>query len=198
MRMFCITFYKENATTEYDNQEPLHSYITEIKVPTKYISANTTVDDIDITKTSGYANCDNGAYFTEGYNIIQAMFSTLDDKLLMLSEDHYFTTGETLKELIDADYDVAYGDAESKLAGYLKGNGSILCINPSKVKHLFPIVEYLRTTVEWIIGTQLLMKINPSRLHSISTRKWIDYCGDGSYTNSSVVMEQHMKDVGIL
>ena len=184
--------------SEYINQELLLPFIEEIPVKTKYISKNTNYDDIDETKTSGYGNPNNSLFFVEGYNIIQSVFSTLDDKLLMLSEDHFFQTGETIKELLENDYDVAYGDFESELAGCLKANGSILCINPRKTAHLFPLIEYPNTTVEWSIGHLLLEKIPADRRYSLSTRKHINYMGDGLYTNSSIIMEQALKKAGII
>ena len=91
----------------------------------------------------------------------------------------------------------------------LCGNGSILGIVPSKVRHLFPMVEHLHSTIEWMIGNLLLRQI-PDRIHCLSTRKWAlisdkgdnngwpDYCGDGLYTNSSEEMTEDLKKAGII
>jgi hypothetical protein len=98
--------------------------------------------------------------------------------------------------LTTTDWDVAYADGDSPDCS--KGNGSILGIVPTKVKHLFPMPEYTRTTIEWILGNFLLMRIPPDRLHRLSTRNWIDYCGDGMYTNSSEDMIKMMKEAGII
>ena len=195
--VYCYSFYKHDIS-EYDNQEPLLPFITEFVGKTKYISKNLCQDNINPSKTSGYANDDNGAYFTEGYNRIFEQFKYVSVPVLMLAEDHFFQLGTTLKELVDTDWDVAYADAESEKAGYFRGNGSILGIVPTKVTHLFPITEYLSTTVEWIIGNCLLRQIDSNRLHRISTRKWLDYCGDGIYTNSSEVIKEEMIKAGIL
>lgn len=197
IQIYCFTLYKYD-TGEYQSQEPLLPFITEIISPTKYVGTNSNYDDKDTTKTSGYDNPDNGAYFIEGYNLIFDYFQEVNDKILMLSEDHFFTTGETLKELLNNDWDVAYGDAASEINGYLRGNGSILGINPSKVGYLFPMPEYTKTTVEWIIGNFLLRQLELKQLHSISTRNWLDYCGDGMYTNSSEDMINMMKEAGII
>jgi hypothetical protein len=199
-RIFCFTLYKESMN-EYADQEPLHDYITEITGPTKWVSKNTIYDHVDVTKTSGFDNNDNAAYFAEGYNIIQEHFADYPGKLLMLAEDHFFTTGETLKELLDNEWDIAYGDADSEQAGFLKGNGSIIGIRPSRIPHLFPMPEYTSCTIEWVIGNYLLRQVEPEQLHSLSTRTWWDvpnYHGDGIYTNSSQHMAQMMKEAGII
>lgn len=193
--IYCYTLYKQSMD-EYNNQEPLHSFITEFTGPTKYVSGKDIHDHEDASKTSGYAHPHNGVFFTEGYNLMFEKFSDLDTKLLMLSEDHYFTTGETLKELIESDWDVAYADGDSKDAS--KANGSILGLIPSKVKHLFPTPETFGVPVEYLIGGNILSKISPNKLHRLSTRNWIDYKGDGSYTNSSSIIEAHMRKAGIL
>lgn len=194
-QIYCYTLYKQDMS-EYDNQEPLHDFITQFTGPTKYVSKNQVHDHVDTTKTSGYAHPDNGAYFTEGYNVIFNQFCDFDKPLLMLSEDHFFTTGATLKEVVDTDWDVCYADGDSSDAS--KANGSILGIVPIKCLPYFPLPETLGVPIEWMIGGNLLRHIDPARLHRLSTRHWIDYCGDGMYTNSSEDMINMMKAAGIL
>ena len=212
MKIYCLSLCKHDMS-EYANQEPLLPFIEEFTAQTKYVNKeNNNLDDVDTTKTSGFDADDNGAYFTEGYNLIFNRFKTSDEVVLMLAEDHYFTTGQTLKEIVDTtgQWDICYGDADSERAGYLRGNGSILGIVPSKVRHLFPMVEHLHTTIEWMVGNLLLRQLPEDRIHCLSTRKWYvnpngldnngwpDYCGDGLYTNSSEVMIEDLKKAGII
>lgn len=193
----CVTLYEHDWDAEYADQEPLHDYIEETLAATKYVSDNTVHDDVDDTKTSGYANANNGVFFVEGYNLIYSLFEDVDEPVLILGEDHFFTTGETLKELVESDYDVAYADWDS-YDDYLRGNGSILCIVPSKVKHLFPMPEIPNVSIEWLLGGTLLKGTAPDRLHRLSTRDALNYNGDGVYTNSSETMIKMMKEAGIL
>lgn len=191
----CLTLYKESMS-EYTNQERLSDYITEFTDKTKYVSKNQVHDHVDSSKTSGYGNSDNGQYFAEGYNLIFEKFRGTDEPVLILAEDHFFTTGATLKELVDTDWDAAYADGDSPDCS--RANGSIVGIVPSRVSWLFPMTEYENTTVEWMVGNLLLRQLPQDRVHRLTTRNWIDYCGDGIYTNSSEVMEVELKKAGIL
>ena len=197
VKIYCYTLYKHDYVAEYSNQEPLHDYIRELTAPTKYVSTNNVHDCIDDTKTSGYANENNGVYFVEGYNLIYEAFEGCDEPILILGEDHFFTTGETLTELMNSDYDVAYGDWDS-YGEYLRGNGSILCIVPTKVSHLFPMPESQGVSIEWLLGGALLKQIAPDRLHRLSTRDALNYHNDGMYTNSSETMINMMTEAGII
>lgn len=176
--------------------EPLLPFIKEFKAKTQYISKNPVQDHIDSTKTSGYANPDNAKYFTEGFNLIQAKFKHHDKKVLVLAEDHFFTTGATLKELNENDWHIAYASGYN---GDHHANGSILGFNPARVNHLFPLKENFAGTIEDSLGKQLISKIKKvSNLYLIKNRKWIDYCGDGIYTNSSKEMEEELRKAGII
>jgi len=213
VKIYCLSFYKESMS-EYDRQEPLLPYIEQFTAQTKYVNKyNKVLDSVD-NKTSGFNADDNGAYFTEGYNIIFEHFKKdyPDEVILMLAEDHYFTTGQTLKEIVETTgkWAICYGDADSAKAGYLRGNGSILGIVPRKVAHLFPITEFLNTTIEWMVGNLLLRQLPEDKIHCLSTRTWVtnsaegdnngwpDYGGDGLYTNSSEVMIEHLTKAGII
>jgi hypothetical protein len=193
--IYCFTFYR-NSMQEYNEQPKLLPFIIEITCNTKYVSKNNNHDDKDPRKTSGYANPDNGKYFLEGYNLIQNRFKNKDEKVLILAEDHFFTTGKVLKELNENAWNVAFASGYSREAN---ANGSILGINPSKVNHLFPLNESAKGTVEYLLTNQLIKKVKTkSNVYQIDNRKWIDYCGDGKYTNSSEEIEEEMKKVGII
>jgi hypothetical protein len=194
-KIYCFSLYKNNPN-EYDSQEPLHPYITEFKFKTKYVGSNKIQDHEDTTKTNGYANPDNAKYFSEGFNLIHDKLKNYDEKVLILAEDHFFTTGKVLKELVGNPWHVAYANG---YAGNHQANGSILGINPAKVKHIFPLKENYNGTVENSIGEQLLKKIKKvDNLYRIKNRNWIDYCGDGIYTNSSKDMEEELKKANII
>lgn len=190
-RIYCFTFYKDST----EGQPPLHDYITEYTFKTKYISNKDVHDDKDPSKTSGYGHPDNAKFFTEGYNAIFEKFKHRDEPVIMLAEDHFFTTGAVLKELIENKWHIAYASGYSPKANV---NGSILGIVPDKVKQYFPIPEEASGTVEHVLQKYLLDKVKSKHAYSIKHRKWIDYCGDGKYTNSSEEIEEELKKANII
>lgn len=197
IEIHCLTLFKKNMS-DYDNQEPLHDYIIEHVSQTKYVSGIDVHDSTEYGTTSGFANPCNGIYFTEGFNLIHKLFKDSSEPILILGEDHYFSSGQTLRELVNTDgqWDVAYGDWDS-WGEHLRANGSILAIVPNKVSHLFPLQE-IGGSVEDQVGEFLLKYILENRLHKLSTRAALWYGNDGSYTNSSEEMISELKKVGIL
>lgn len=190
----CFTLFK-NSMLEYKEQEKLLPYIIEHRMQTKYVNPNVEAvqDHVDTTKTSGYANPDNGYYFAEGYNFIYEYFKGLDEPVVILAEDHFFTTGKVLTELVENEYDaaIAPGDHDQN------ANGAIIVINPARLTGIFPIAEY-RVPIEALIQQTIIDKMPSEKIYRIKNRKWIDYCGDGIYTNSSEDMIREMKAVGII
>ncbi len=198
---YCFTLYKQDPS-EYDSAESLHPWIKEIKVQTKYVSNNgrpTDSPDIENNVTSGYANHDNVLFMTEWYNMAFEKFKDVDEKVLFLSEDHYFTSGQTLKEICELDFDVAYALWDKPSVCWFEANASIFCFVPSKLKHAFPVPE-VKTgeLVETIMGRHIVLNVPRNRVHVLSTRLGINYGGDGAYSNSSKFIEQHLKSVGII
>ena len=195
-KFHCITLYK-NSEDEYNGQPPLHEWIEEHKSQTKFVNSSSgVVYDSNHPLgygTSGAGHPDNGKYFVEGYNLAYDMFFGLDEKILILSEDHFFTTGATIRELLANDYDVAYAPTEIPY----EANGGLLTINPKNVSWLFPLPES-QMPIEGLLAEHLISKVNPDRLHKLSTRVWLDYKGDGLHTNGSDVIEEELKKVGIL
>lgn len=120
------------------------------------------------------ANQANNVFFSEGFNILYDILKDRDDKVLLLAEDHFFTTGSTIAELEDTEFDVAYAPWNTG------ANGSILCVRPTHMASLFPIPE-IRANVEGVFGDWV--KGTPNR-HPISTRNELDYRGDGYYANT--------------
>ncbi|MEI6388152.1 MAG: hypothetical protein WCQ50_16110 [Spirochaetota bacterium] len=192
----CLTLYKQSMD-EYASQEPLLPFIKEFTAQTKYVSNKNVYDGTNSAEISGFAHPDNGSFFAEGYNIIFEKFRDSDQKLLMLAEDHFFTTGQTLREVVEIDWDAAYAGWQD-WGDYRNVNGSILAIVPSKVGHLFPVSEQTNYMVEWTYWHGLIARLDRSRVHEFTTRREGDYKGDGFCTNSSDIMLEKMKEAGIL
>lgn len=193
--MMCVSFYKHDPS-EYDQQEDLLSYIKEYKVQTKYVSTNgKPTDHVDTTQTSGWANPDNSKFFAEGYNEIWKILRGTPGKTLMLAEDHFFTTGVTLNELIENDFSLAYAPWDHP--SELDANGSILCMNLEHLDSLFPIPEHGHM-IEWRVSESIVQKVRQDRIYKIKNRRRIDYFGDGLYTNSSDEIEKELKKANII
>ena len=191
-RVFCFSFYKKNQQ-EYETQEPLNPDIVNFYLQTAFVSGNQITDHIDSTKTSGYQNSDNGKYFVEGYNGIFKVFKLRTESVLMLSEDHFFTNGNTLKELVSNDYDIAYAPWDNEL----DANGSILCLNFYALRHLFPL-PVASMPIERLLQDNLITKIDNKRRYKILNRKHTNYFGDGVYTNSSEEMKVKMSEAKLI
>lgn len=197
-RIYCLTLYKQSMD-EYADQDPLDSYIEEWTAQTKWNSGIDIHDHIENGKCSGYAHPLNGCFFTEGYNFIYDRFSNLSEKVLMLAEDHYFTTGDTLREVIKEEWDACWcgwdGD-NPEIA-----NASFLGVRPTVVAPFFPLTE-APGMVEYRIGAEFIHRIqisgHPAKTHQLSTRHSIDYHGDGRCVNSSELIRQHMEESGLL
>lgn len=188
--LYCVSYYK-NDPSEYDDQEPLDKDIQQFLIRTKYVNEGAIHDHEDSTKTSGYQNADNVKYFVEGYNDIIKLFTDVVEKVLILGEDHYFTTGAVLNELQNNDFHLAYAPWDTDN----DANGSILCVRPARVKHLFPIPER-GPCIEAHLRDQLVLRVPNS--YAIKNRKHANYFGDGKYTNSSVEIEQELKKANII
>lgn len=192
-RIVCMSLYKEKPD-EYSTQEPLDVSIEQYFFKTQFVNKdNKPQDHIDSTQTSGYQNIDNGKYFVEGYNLAYFLMRERDEKVLMLAEDHFFTNGVVIKELVQNDFDLAYAPWDNDL----DANGSILCVNFKKLSHLFPL-NHVGIPIERFLQHDLVEKVDPNRRYAITNRKHANYFGDGKYTNSSVEIEQELRNVGIL
>lgn len=188
--IYCLSLYKHNPS-EYDDQEPLLPFIEEFREPTKFVNSNSVMDHEDSTKTSGFQNADNVKYFVEGYNLILKKFKNFNKKILILAEDHFFTTGAVLNELYVNRFDLGYAPWDDNT----DANASIICLRPSAVDHLFPMAEY-GPPVERHLREQLVLRV-PNR-YMIKNRKHANYFGDGKYTNSSAEIERELIKAGIL
>lgn len=192
-KFFCISLYKQEPN-EYSKHEPLDKDILVTYKPTKWVVTNNKpLDHIDDSKTAGYALPDNARLFSEGLNLVYEEFKHSNEKVLMLAEDHFFTTGATLKELQDNEFDWAYGNWDSDT----DVNGSIICFRPQSLSHILPIPDG-SGMVETHLQNTVTLRVDPDRRHRISTRNKLDYGGDGIYTNSSETMIRMLTEAGIL
>lgn len=165
--LYCVSLYKKESV-EYRLQPDLeipaeHQFFAK----TKYHGMGSAV-----------ANAANGLFFSEGYNEILKRFENTSEKVLLLAEDHFFTSGTTLRELEEKEFDIAYAPWDS--ASDKGANGSILCVRPNRVlpipeQHI-PIEGLL---MRWIDSHSVVK-------HPLSTRTQLDYKGDGFYTNSEL------------
>ena len=210
---YCVSFFKK-CKDEYDKEESLDPCIKNTYLQTEYvINENKPTDHSDDRLTSGFANRNNGVVFAEGYNAIYNLFKDSEEKVLILAEDHLFTSGAVLKELVENDFDVALAPWDY---GY---NGSILAFRPSKVHYAFPIdiktsqphVEALllkvfgeptparrvdrlpKAGVDRTAAARKFSKPPDSRAlvtYLIKNRYYANYFGDGFYTNSSAKIKK--------
>jgi|688.fasta_scaffold821187_2 hypothetical protein len=148
--------------------------------------------NLDSDSAAGSAN--NGYYFTEAINKIQFITSDIDDKILIIDEDTFFTSGETIRFLLDTEFDLAccYWPSPVTAKPYIYEkhningiNGSILCINPKKLNNLFPIREE-KEYIENILAYELVDKCLDLeyKVVEIPTRFYYNYYNDGVHTNS--------------
>ena len=151
---------------------------------------------------SGNPGPANGLYYSEALNYCFAMFKQQNKKVILLDENHFFTSGETIKFLLNNDYDFAYGtwgnpfhyDRDENIMP----NCSLLGINFFNLKHLFPIQERFMFC-EPLINQEILTKItDKSRIFKIPTRVHNNYCGDGFYTNDYDQMYDALQKSGIV
>jgi len=141
----------------------------------------------------------NGFYFTEGLNKMFNLCNDDDDKVLMLDEDSFFTSGETLKFLIENEFDLAYGTWPSPNPNkYEQINGSIICLKPRVMKNIFPIKE-CGEYIENLLGRELYDKCIKMglRVIKIPTRTYTDYGGDGIHTNDVEIIKKELIKVNI-
>ena len=143
-----------------------------------------------------------GLYYSEALNYCSEIFKGLNKKIIILDENHFFTSGETIKFLLNNDYDFAYGtwgnpylldDRNEKMP-----TCSLLGINFLNLKHLFPIQEQFMFC-EPLINQEILTKItDKSRIFKIPTRVHNNYCGDGFHTNDYDQIYDALQKSGIV
>ena len=146
---------------------------------------------------SGSGSKVNGFYFTEGINLIVDYFKHLNDKVVILDEDHYFSNGNTIKELETNNYDLAWAHWPSPSNHPEDVAGNIISLNPKNTTHLFPLPEKMEY-IETILREELLYKMENKKTYKIKNRNYVDYFNDGHFTNSAKEIEDSMIRVGII
>jgi hypothetical protein len=152
---------------------------------------------------SAFGSANNGYYFTEGINKIQALTKN-DEKVLIVDEDTFFTTGETIKFLLNNDFDLAcsYWQAPEpiiyKCRSKFEVNGSIICINSKKLNGLFPIIEQAEY-IETLLGYELYDKCIDLefKVIEIATRHGQNFFGDGCWTNDIEKIKEELTKANI-
>jgi hypothetical protein len=174
IKIYCLNLFLENEN-EYDNYL---EYFREFNVNVFFDKKTYNFE----ASAAGLKN--NGFYFTEGINKMFYL-SQNKEKVLMLDEDSFFTTGETIRFLIENEFDLAYGTWPSPFPNsYEQINGSIICINTRTMKSIFPINERSEY-IENLLGLDLFDKCVKLGLKTrlIPTRIYTNYGNDGIHTN---------------
>jgi hypothetical protein len=146
---------------------------------------------------SGVGNENNGFYFSEGINHIQNYFKDYDDKVVILDEDQFFTSGKVIKELEENNFEFAWAHWPSPIWNQRDVAGNILSFNPKKINHLFPIPEE-KKYIEILLRENLLDKISDEKVYKIKNRNFTNYFDDGIFTNSVADIEYHLSLKGII
>lgn len=214
-RIIATTFYEENYDDEYSELEPLLSFIDEFKFKTKYPNTSgRPVDALDQSNgkvgiTSGVGNPNNHFFFSEGYNAVwEVLKNDNPKKVLMLGEDHFFTTGAVIQELKENEnnFAIAYGSwcwwgYEPKWA-----SGSCVCFDLEILKNIFPLPSPSDIRhgdgqpVYYIEGYlyQILARIPPQFHYIMKNRTFENHHGDGLYTNSSQKIREELQKANII
>jgi hypothetical protein len=204
----CLCFY-DNHESEYNSLDKIEN-VNHIFYEKTQLKNNTDTNPETNNNeiTSGSPGKRNLQIFTEGYNSIFNKVRGVDEKVLLLAEDHFFTTGETLRILSQSNYDLAYaqfgtGIRENKnKKGSYYPNASILSFVPNSIEHLFPLPMTVRNDNDWggaiesHLRSCLIDKIENKLL--IRTRQHHNYHGDGVLTNNYKVIEKMLKESKIL
>jgi len=156
-------------------------------------------------ESSGIGSANNGYYFTEGINKIFNLVSDVSEKVFILDEDQFFTNGETLKFLLNSEFDLAYSwwNAPGNMITYktrptVEMNGAFLAIIPVNVGKYFPLPEK-REYIEILLGHELHDKCVSDNLRviNIPTRYHDNYHGDGVHTNNIDVIKGKLTENNI-
>lgn len=146
--------------------------------------------------SSGANTTYNGYYFTEMINKIQKLSVDMElERVFILDEDNFFTSGETIRFLQRHDFNLAYGTwiAPNKTISI---NASCIALNIPNTKDIFPLPEK-EELIEYLLETHLLNVIrewDSPNIIQIPTRNYTDYGNDGAFVNSKEEMLQYIKN----
>jgi len=153
---------------------------------------------------SGSGSAKNGLYFSEGVNKIYKKCIDLQvtGKVLMLDEDHFFTTGETVKHLLTNNFDLAVGSWPAPPGGQrpsFEPNASILALTIESMVDVFPVPER-EQYVELLWGFEIVDKCKKlgKKIIEIPTRVYTNYGGDGIHTNNINDIKKELSKFNII
>jgi hypothetical protein len=141
----------------------------------------------------------NGYYFTEGINHAYRCFSDTNEKVVVLDEDHFFTTGAQIIDLEENDYDFAWAywmapppESTTDISG------AIISFRPKMVTDVFPLPERMQF-IEHLLKQEFLENL-PSHLktYKMKFRNHSNYFGDGVFTNDWKVIDRELRNSGII
>ena len=185
--IYCLNLFL-NDENEYDQYKDIFD---EFNVTTFFDKKKYNFD------ASGAGLETNGLYFTEGINKMYQISKEFD-KVLMLDEDSFFTSGETIKFLLNNDFDLAYGTwpsptFESREDNPVHINASIIAFNCKRLSEIFPIAER-QEYIEELLEIEVYNKCKSLGFKTlfIPTRNYIDYGGDGLHTNDIEVIKNEL------
>jgi hypothetical protein len=146
----------------------------------------------------------NGYYFTEGINKIFNITRDMECKVLILDEDQFFTTGETIRALLNNEFDLACAfwfcpaPITYEHSPAFGVNGAILAIRPAKFKNIFPLPEKYEY-IETLLGHELYSPAVNEQMNifHIPTRWHVNHYGDGLHTNDINEIIHHLKNFNI-
>jgi hypothetical protein len=186
----CLFLYNETSDEYFDDI---------VKFESIGVKCYTDLKKYNFGSPSGAGSPLNGFYFAEGINKIQQITKDFNGKVLILDEDSFFTTGETIKFLLDNEFDLAWcnwpGPNPIKYQKRHYGlNASTIAINPKKLNNIFPIPE-IEEYIENTLGYELHDKCEEHgyNIIRIPSRQYVDYCGDGIHTNDVNEIMSHLK-----
>lgn len=165
--VFCVDIYPEERYSEEGYKK--------IPLPKEQIFSRK-------TKYHGGDSSVNCQFFSEGHNFAYEAFKDYNGKVLSINEDHFFTNGETIKELKNESFDLAW--ANWVWPDLNSVNGSFLCFVPYKCSQLFPLPEKPEFVDKFYYNH--IINGNKDRnlvLYKVKNREGEDYKGDGIRTN---------------
>lgn len=197
MDIRCLHLY-DDGPAEYDAYTDKFNYLG-VQV---YLDKKT----YNFGNPSAAGSANNGYYFTEGINKIFQLVSNVSEKVFILDEDQFFTTGATLRFLLDSEFDLAYSYWGAPTDEYMQTdpdykftyptrptvgiNGAFLAIVPTIVSKYFPLPEKYEY-IEILLGHELHDRCISDNLRvvNIPTRYNGNYHGDGVHTNDIDVIK---------
>jgi hypothetical protein len=196
-KYYCLLVYDENQN-EYDE-----NIINSLKL----LNVEILFSKSKYNEGPGYGSAANGLYYTDYLNQLYAIFFNIDEKIIVMDQDMFFTNGNTLKWLNENDFDLACGQwflpsSESNKFDrdpIYSPSAGILGFRFKALSKIFPIDEYLEF-IEHILGHEVYEKaINQGlKVVQIPTRQYHNYGEDGRYTNNCEEIKSDLLNIGII